>query len=197
MAASYKYERSTGQYRGNDGRFVSPSIIATLVNTTQNALRDDLKQITSKLTSNRLSIAQWQAEMMSALKTTHYQLALLGSGNADVSKLVAKGLADNALQLDRMGNSIAQGKYSATQISNYAANYANSTKATFYEAQIEARGESGIKTAKRVLDGQAKHCQDCLRYAGLGYVSLEDLVLPTNDCECGQGCKCSVVYRWY
>lgn len=196
--SQYKYERSTGQFRNlSNGRFVSPSIIATIVETTQNTLRDDLKRLTSKLTSDRISIAQWETGMLSKLKTTHYQLALLGSGGSDVSGLVAKRLAGNALELDRMGNSIGQGKYSAAQILNYAGNYANSTKETFYSAQIEARGESGIKTAKRVLDGQAKHCRDCLRYAGLGYVSLEDMVLPTNDCECGDGCKCSVVYRWY
>jgi hypothetical protein len=194
---TYTYDRATGQYRGSNGRFVSAAQIAQLVGDTQDNLRRTIGRLTTKLTTNQISIAQWQSRVLAELKTTHHQLALLGSGGGAVDEMVQRQAEKNAQQLSEFGQSISNGKYSIAQIDNYAGNYANATKETFYTAQIDARVQSGIKTAKRVLDGQATHCDDCRRYAGLGYVSLEDLVIPTNDCACGYGCRCGVVYRWY
>jgi hypothetical protein len=146
---------------------------------------------------DRLSIANFQLSVANDLKNTHIQLAMLASGGGKIDLAVETELGEQFDRLDKFGQSIARGELSVPQIKARTRQYANSARMSFYKIEALSKARSGIKTGKRLLDNQAKHCASCLRYAGLGYVPLAELISPGTDCECGYGCKCSVVYRYY
>jgi hypothetical protein len=47
---------------------------------------------------------------------------------------------------------------------------------------------------RRILDPQAQHCADCVRYKQAGIVPIGSLPMPGQRCECRARCKCSVEY---
>ncbi len=193
----YKYDPRAGAWRGANGRFVSPSAVAQVVSETVERLGDTLSGFSDQLIRDRLSVADFQLSVASELKSTFVQLSLLASGGGAIDKAVEDGLGDQLDRLDKFGQAIARGELSVPQIRARARQYSNSARVLFFQIESLSKARSGIKTGKRILDSQAKHCSDCLRYAGLGYVSLSDLISPGTNCECNVGCKCSVVYRYY
>ena len=193
----YQYDDRVGQYRGSGGRFVSPAKIAVVVAETVDRLGDRLTGYADGMISDRLTIADFQYSVAQDLKDAHIQLGLLANGGGKIDKQVETELAEQFDRLDKFGQDIASGRLSVPQIKARARQYSNSARMSFYRIEALSKSRSGIKTAKRRLDSQAKHCASCLRYAGLGYVSLADLILPGTNCECTYGCKCSLVYRYY
>jgi hypothetical protein len=193
----YKYDNKTGQYRGASGKFVSRAEIAHVVAQTVDTLADQLSRHTDDLIRDKLSVADWQSSIASELKNSSIQMSLLASGGGDIDKSITVQLNEQFDRLDKFGRSIARGELSVPQIQARARNYANSTRVAFYQVESISKARSGLKSAKRILDNQAKHCPDCLRYASLLYVPLSQLISPGTNCECNAGCKCSVVYRYY
>jgi hypothetical protein len=193
----YQYSLKTGQYRGANGRFVSPAKIAIVVASTVDSLADTLSDFSDQLIRDRLSVADFQLSVASELKNTFIQLSILASGNDKIDKTVEDGLGEQLDRLDKFGQAIGRGELSVPQIKARARSYSNSARVAFFQIEALSKARSGIKTGKRILDSQAAHCFDCLRYAGMGYVSLSDLILPGTSCLCNTGCKCSVVYRYY
>jgi hypothetical protein len=193
----FRYDIRTGQYRGAGGRFVSPAQIAVVVEETTNSLGDRLEQYADKMVRGRLSVADFQLSSASDLKDVHIQLGLLASGGGKIDDEVKKELSEQFKRLRKFGDDIIGGDLSVPQIKARARSYANSAKLSFYRLELLAKGKANVKSGKRQLDSQAKHCRSCLRYAGLGYVPLSDVVLPGIDCECTYGCKCSIVFRYY
>lgn len=195
--SKYTYDSRVGQYRGAGGRFVSPARIAVVVAETVDRLGDTLSGFADALVQDRLSVANFQLSVASELKSAHIQLTLLANGGGKLDKAVEIGLSEQFDRLDKFGQAISLGELSVPQIKQRARQYANSAKVVFYQIEALSKARSGIKTGKRMLDSQAAHCWDCLRYAALGYVSLADLITPGISCQCNSACKCSVVYRYY
>lgn len=194
----FRYDIRVGQYRsGTSGRFVSPSEIAIVVAETVDRLGDTLSGYSDQLIRDRLSVANFQLSVASELKNTFIQLSQLASGGGKIDKAVEDGLGEQLDRLDKFGHAIARGELSVPQIRARARNYSNSARVLFFQIEALSKARSGIKTAARRLDNQAKHCQDCIRLASLNFVPLSELVAPGTNCECNVGCKCSVVYRYY
>jgi hypothetical protein len=194
----YRYDSRVGQYRsGISGRFVSPSQIAVVVASTVDRLGDTLSDFSDQLIRDRLSVANFQLSVASELKNTFIQLAQLASGGGAIDKAVEDGLGEQLDRLDKFGQAIGRGELSVPQIRARARAYSNSARVAFFQIEALSKARSGIKTAARRLDSQAKHCKDCLYYASLLYVPLSELISPGTNCECNVGCKCSVVYRYY
>lgn len=64
---------------------------------------------------------------------------------------------------------------------------------------IELRKEygNGKNEKRRLLTAEHQHCEDCLNYSRLGWVSIlsDNLPLPMVDCECKTNCKCIMEYQ--
>ena len=58
-----------------------------------------------------------------------------------------------------------------------------------------AMRSTGFKQMRRVLDPQAKHCQDCLNWASMDWQALGTLPPPGERCQCLFNCRCSIDYR--
>ena len=72
--------------------------------------------------------------------------------------------------------------------------YAESTRGSYWQGSELRQQERGYSLMRRVLDPMAQHCDDCVRYARAGIVSIGSLPLPGQRCECRARCRCSVEY---
>jgi hypothetical protein len=72
--------------------------------------------------------------------------------------------------------------------------YAESVRGSYWEGTSLRQERQGYSLMRRILDGQAKHCQDCLDYAARGVVPIGSLPLPGQRCACRSNCKCRVKY---
>jgi hypothetical protein len=72
--------------------------------------------------------------------------------------------------------------------------YAESVRGSYWEGTSMRQERQGYTLMQRILDGQAKHCQDCLDYAARGIVPIGSLPLPGQRCACRSNCKCRVKY---
>jgi hypothetical protein len=193
----FRYDKRVGQYRGESGRFVSPAQVAAVVAESVESLADRLEGYAEQMVRGKLSVANFQLSSAADIKDVHIQLGLLASGGEKLDDSINKELSSQFNRLKKFGSEVAGGNLSVPQIKARVRAYANSAKPSFYSTEILSKSRSGIKTGKRRLDNQAKHCRSCLAYAGLGYVSLSDLIAPGIDCECSYGCKCAIIYRYY
>lgn len=193
----YKYDSKSGQWRGENGRFVSRFQIAQVLDETVNNLANRLSRHTGLLILDRVSVANWQLSVGTEIKDSLIQVGLFAGGGTLNKGIVEKELGDQLERLDRFGRQIANQELSVLQIRARARQYANCLKPCFYKVETEVKQKAGVKSAKRVLDNQSRNCSSCLRYAGLNYVSIDSLIPPGTNCECGYGCKCSVIYRYY
>jgi hypothetical protein len=72
--------------------------------------------------------------------------------------------------------------------------YAQSVRGSFWEGISIRQEKQGYSLMRRILDSQAKHCQDCLDYAARGMVPMGSVPLPGQRCACRANCRCSVKY---
>jgi len=72
--------------------------------------------------------------------------------------------------------------------------YGESVRGSYWEGASIRQGKQGYTLMQRILDSQAKHCQNCLDYAARGIVPIGSLPLPGQRCECRSNCKCRVKY---
>jgi hypothetical protein len=72
--------------------------------------------------------------------------------------------------------------------------YASAAKISYYRGEKEAARKSGLDGARRILGTTDHHCPQCLEYAARGTVPIDEVVFPTQQCQCKTNCLCSLVY---
>lgn len=195
------YDRRAGSYRGENGRFVARAEVLRLLDGEAARLEVRLRGHARLLTTNRISLSEFQARMAEDLKLSHLRSAALGSGgrkglsNRHFGK-VGQELKEQYQFLRGFGDAIAAGELSEAQILARAKSYGISTRTAFFEAEKITRQENGFNLGKRTLDPQASHCPDCLRYSTNGqWVPIEQIVPPGVNCQCRGRCRCSVAFK--
>jgi len=201
MLSDYYYRPNTGQYHNiKSGKFLSRADVLKIINKESRALSTKLKGLADPLLSQNQSVAEFQTALAKELKNSYIQIAMFGSGGKSRIGPSQYGAIGQALKeqyklIDGFGRAIAAGELSTAQISARASSYSRSLKIAFHAAEKATRKGNGFNQAKRNLDSQAVHCEDCISYASLGWVGINKLVLPGTNCECREGCRCNVVYR--
>lgn len=198
----YSFDKKAGQYRGKNGRFVSQSEIAIALKSIEDSGKVRLEKTSNKLINNKISVAKFQQQLFDEVKTLNLQSAMLAAGgknNVDESiyKIVNNSLEETALRVVSFGEDISNGSLSVTQIRARSKQYALTVKKTYYAVEKKVKKEAGFLSAKRVLDNQARHCESCLTYANMNWLPIKDAIIPGTKCKCREGCKCSLIYRYY
>jgi hypothetical protein len=201
MLSDYLYRSTTGQYHNKKtNRFISrPQILRTVAQESQ-ALGLRLRRISAPLLSDTQSVADFQRALAQELKNSYIQTAMVASGGKDRIGSSQYGAIGQVLKeqyklIDVFGQAIANGELSSAQVRARAGSYSRSLKIAFHATEKATRKSDGFNEAKRNLDGQAEHCESCIRYAGWGWVGIDRLVVPGTKCICREGCRCNVVYR--
>lgn len=196
------YNPKAGRYVYADSkRFVPKAVIQHLVATEQQQLGVRLQGVTRLLATGKIDLPTWQTRFADTLKAAHLRLAALAAGGKtglSPQHYGATGyqLAKQYEYLDRFARQLAAGQVSVAQAMRRSRLYASSAKLTYNRAEQITRQGEGFLEAKRVLDAQAQHCADCLRYSTKGrWVPANQVTLPATACACGQFCKCQIYYR--
>lgn len=198
-ASSWSYDPVSGRYRGSNGRFLSQSAISALVDGRINSLDAQLRRYTSMLADGSITLDQWQQSVREALKLVHVQAAIIGHGGKDGMGPAEWGRIGQRLRmeyryLEGFARDLLDGRVSAAMALARISLYAQSVRGTYWEGASIRQEKQGYTLMRRILDAQAKHCQDCLNYAARGLVPLGSVPMPGQRCECRSRCRCSVQF---
>lgn len=197
--SSWSYDPVSGRYRGANGRFLSQAAIDALVDGRINSLATQLRRYTDMLSSGDITLDQWQQSVREALKLVHLQAAIIGHGGKDSMGPAEWGRIGQRLRmeyryLEGFARDILAGRVSPAMALARIGLYAQSVRGTYWEGVSIRQEKQGYSMMRRILDSQAKHCQDCLRYAAAGMVPVGSLPMPGQRCECQSNCRCSVKF---
>jgi hypothetical protein len=197
--SSWRYDPISGRYRGANGRFLSARAVEALVDGRINKLGTELRRFTRMLGDGDITLDQWQASVREALKLVHVQAAIIGNGGRETMGAADWGRIGQRLRveyayLQNFANDLLGARVSTAQSLARIGLYAQSVRSTYWEGTTIRSEKQGYSLMRRILDGQAEHCQDCLDYAARGVVSIGSLPLPGQRCACRANCRCSVKY---
>lgn len=199
MDANWSYDPVRGRYRGENGRFLGRKAIEALIDGRVSKLSTQLKDYTRRLSDGSITIDQWQGSVREAIKMAHIQAAVLGQGGrnalspSDYGRIGQK-LRQEYRYLERFVRDLLDGAVSSAHALNRIGLYAESVRSSYWEGTTVRQGQQGYSLMRRILDGQAVHCQDCIGYAQRGIVPIGSLPMPGQRCECRARCKCSIEY---
>lgn len=139
--------------------------------------------------------------MAEQIKASHIRLGVFGAGGKDAMTpqhygQIGRVLRDEFAYLRNFGEAIAAGELNESQVMRRAELYATSSRLSFFAVEKQARQKSGVKLAKRSLDSQARHCEDCLRHSTNGlWIPISEIVSPGSRCRCRNRCKCQIAFK--
>lgn len=197
--SSWRYDPISSRYRGANGRFLSQRAVEALVDGRINKLAAALRRYTNMLSRGDITLDQWQSSVREALKLTHVQAAIIGNGGKDSMVQADWGRIGQRLRveyayLQGFARDLLDGRVSPAMALARIGLYAQAVRGSYWEGTTIRQGKQGYSLMRRILDSQAKHCQDCLDYAAQGMVPMGSLPLPGQRCACRSNCKCSVKY---
>jgi hypothetical protein len=199
MDAAWSYDRKTGRYRDERGRFLSKGAVGKLVDGRIDKLEAQLKQFTRMLIDESITMEQWQGSVREAIKSAHIQAGIIGHGgrasmgSAQYGRIGQRLRAEYAY-LQGFVRDLLDGRMSAPMALARVGLYAQSVRGSYWEGTEAREQERGFSLMRRTLDAQAQHCQDCITYAARGMVPIGSLPMPGQRCACRSRCKCSVTY---
>lgn len=197
--SSWRYDPIAGRYRGSNGRFLSQSAVEALVDGRINKLGALLRRLTNMLDDGSISLVQWQESVRQALKLAHTQAAIIGNGGRDAMQAADWGRIGQRLRaeyryLESFARDLLAGSISAPMALARVGMYAQAVRGSYWEGSSIRQERQGYSLMRRILDPQARHCDDCLGYAARGLVSIGSLPMPGQRCACMSNCKCRVQY---
>jgi hypothetical protein len=199
MDAAWSYDRNTGRYRDERGKFLSQASVQKLIDGRIDKLEASLKRFTRMLSNGSITLDQWQGSVREAIKAAHIQAAIIGHGGKAGMGSAEYGRVGQRLRLEydflaNFASDLLGGRVSAPMALARIGLYAQSVRGSYWLGAEIRQQEQGYSLMRRILDEQAKHCEDCLRYAARGVVPIGSVPLPGQRCECGARCRCSVRY---
>jgi hypothetical protein len=151
------------------------------------------------LADGDITLVQWQQSVREALKLAHTQAAIIGNGGRDNMQASDWGRIGQRLRaeyryLEGFARDLLAGSVSTPMALARVSMYAQAVRGSYWEGTTIRQEKQGYSLMRRILDPQAKHCDDCLRYAARGTVSIGSLPMPGQRCACLSNCKCRVQY---
>ena len=198
--AEWSYDTNLGRYRRPSGQFMSQKAVMALVDGRIDKLGQQLRRFTQMLADGNITIDQWQGSVREAIKAAHIQATVLGHGGKDGMGSAEYGRIGQRLRaeygyLQKFAGDILAGRVSTAMALARVQLYAESVRGSYWEGSSIRQERQGYSLMRRILDPQAQHCDDCLRYARAGLVSMGSLPMPGQRCECRSRCRCSVEYK--
>lgn len=205
----YWYDPGVNRYRNKDtGRFISKATVQNSVDGDgwiTDALHQKIGELTGRFTDGSMQLGSWESAVADSIKDQYTNAYLIARGGRNHMTEWDYRIIEGELefQYDRLNNFAIQMKlasergepYTEGYIKNRADMYADGARKMYYTAELLSQEQAGYTEGKRILDSQAKHCDDCIAYERMGWVPIAMLVPPGEQCQCHQRCRCSVEYR--
>jgi hypothetical protein len=194
------FSPSTGRYRDTDsGRFVSEARIRVAVDMAADAASARMAQLTERLTSGALTLAEWQSQAMAVIKVSHVSTAVVAHGGraqmtASDWGWIGQRIKTEYRYLREFANQIeAAESVSPAQIAARLNLYGQSARVTFEAMRARDDRARGYDEERSMLH-PADHCGECVAQAALGWQPIGALI-PIGRRECLSNCRCSLSRR--
>jgi len=197
--AAWSYDRNSGRYRDEKGRFLSQASVEKLVDARIDKLESSLKRITRMLSNGNITLDQWDASVREAIKGAHIQAAIVGYGGKDQMGSgeygrIGQRLRSEYAYLQGFARDLLDQRVSAPMAAARIGLYAQSVRGSYWQGTELRKQQQGYGLMRRILDPQAQHCQDCIDHAARGLAPIGSLPMPGQRCACRARCKCRVEY---
>lgn len=142
---------------------------------------------------------EWQREMQRLIRVSHEAMGVFGAGGftqtttaiwARVEAIIARETGYEV----RLAAQTGAGQVSPAELLDRSGMYAEQTYGTWQNSIIIRERGAGTEEARRFLEPDAAHCDDCFAAASEGWVPIED-VLAIGDSQCGARCRCTIETR--
>jgi hypothetical protein len=199
LDAAWSYDRGTGRYRDEKGRFLSQASVEKLVDARIDKLESSLKRFTRMLSNGNITLDQWEASVREAIKGAHIQAAIVGYGGKDNMGSgefgrIGQRLRSEYAYLQGFALDLLEQRVSAPMATARIGLYAQSVRGSYWQGTELRKQQQGYGLMRRILDPQAQHCQDCIDHAARGIAPIGSLPMPGQRCACRARCKCRVEY---
>jgi hypothetical protein len=199
MDAAWSYDRNSGRYRDEKGRFLSQASVEKLVDARIDKLESSLKRFTRMLSNGDITLDQWEASVREAIKGAHIQAAIVGYGGKDQMGSgeygrIGQRLRSEYAYLQGFARDLLDRRISYPMATARVSLYAESVRGSYWQGTELRKQQQGYGLMRRILDPQAQHCQDCLDHAARGIAPIGSLPMPGQRCACRARCKCRVEY---
>jgi hypothetical protein len=198
---AFTWDDRTAQYRDNNGRFVSRSVVLGDLDSYIEGQKTKLRSLSSRLESRKITIDKFQKDFIRIMKNGHATTTMMGGGgrnrlDAKSLKTIQQNMKDLPSRIEAMGKDLAQGKLSAKQLQARMDNYGESIRLSFYAADKRSNQIAGKNQARRVLTPGYVHCVECIGHQSV-WTDIKNIVPIGFDCSCQGRCKCRIFYRAY
>lgn len=212
-ALPYRFDPRTGRYRWTEGagkgQLAPRAAILSLTDRYVKQEGANLIQLGRDWRDGKLSDRDFQIKAGETVRQIHIGAAILGAKGIDnlsnqdwqriqetIKRHLYKGrdVDGKPFGLKQLVNDRTSGKISDPQFLARLQMVAKAGRITYQQEDAISNIKSGAIEGRRILVA-AEHCKDCIRYAGLGWVKLDQLILPGQKCACRSNCKCSIEYR--
>ena len=206
VLTGYSYDRTSNRYRSAaTGRFVARSRITSLLETQVSSAEQRLGDLTVALYENRIAPSVWSEQMRTELKRLHLQNAALASGGwdglsqADYGRIGGR-IRNDYQRVEQLARDIINADATIGQANNRVRGYIGNARSEFFTVQRERQRQQPMSAEvvtieRRLLFQGAKHCRDCPGHYDRGWEMAGILPLPTEQCECGNFCRCRMISR--
>jgi len=199
LDAAWSYDRNSGRYRDEKGRFLSQASVEKLVDARIDKLENSLKRFTRMLSNGNITLDQWEASVREAIKGAHIQAAIVGYGGKDNMGSgefgrIGQRLRSEYAYLQGFALDLLEQRVSAPMAAARIGLYAQSVRGSYWQGTELRKQQQGYGLMRRILDPQAQHCQECLDHAARGLAPIGSLPMPGQRCACRARCKCRVEY---
>jgi hypothetical protein len=193
------------------GRYVSSKQVRIWANAEIAASTDRVRTLTQLLTSDRLTVTDWERGMREELRKAYISEYLAGRGGlyrmtqADYGSIGGM-LADQYRYLSGFARQIAAGNLTEGQILARVRMYINSAREAYERAHGRSAQDAGQTTVHWHLTdigprGKVEHCGDCVTLEGMGWQPMGPqggFIMPsgeetwpgTGSTECLTMCMC-------
>ena len=202
LLQGYYWDRRSHEYiRAATGRFVARGRIVELLEKSVAARERRLFEGVRRLADGRRSPQMFLSHAKVMLKRQYLQEAALAAGGwdrltpADFGRVGGK-LRTQYRRLSEMTAGIADGTVSEAQALSRMQMYMGNARAEYFEVERETlppvpQGQTRIE--RRTL-GASKGgpCDDCIRWADMGWQAEAILPVPTQQSVCNGHCRCTL-----
>jgi hypothetical protein len=200
----YSWDSQQQRYRNlATGRYVSRKEVIKLLEAQVSDAERRLNELGTAFFEGAIAFAVWVEQMRTEIRRLQIQQVALAKGGFDQLDSPDYGRVDGSLRnqypkIIGTAQDVKENKITLPQLLVRIAGYVGVGLMLYHQTRRAnpPTGNTDTTTiARRRLDPQAQHCEQCPQYYDLGWVMAGEVVAPGEDCQCGSHCRCSVDYR--
>ena len=199
----WQYEERSLSYRpaAAPTHPVSDKTVRGLLEENMAAHRATIADLTGRLSRGEVTVTAWQRGIAESMRDAHLQARALAVGGRD--RMTARDFGSvggfmryDTQRLARFGAQVEAGTISGAQALVRAQLYGQANVRRSYErGRLLTAKDEGYQQERRVLAGDAAHCEGCAEEAQRGWVQLGSLA-PIGGHQCKANDKCGKEVRY-